>query len=859
MNLDSGRTSSKRSVNMAAATCVGLSVMAISDPAIAIPSPELVVGSISGISQLAALASALLGGGAMAVGARVRRTGRGRGNRVQPKNRWQRFAWPVLLLVGMASLITNLYLVLEQKEAERSRLEATLLRATPKTASGRTLDVALKEKSFTGQEGDPRGITTDAAAKLLKYVGAREKSDAIFLDIRETAELEMGTLPTATAVRFPDLKATDLNLTGKTVVLFCHNGNRSSETCARLAKLGIDCRFIIGGLEKWLVDGRKLSGSGARSLQKLRALPSYPNQTVLLNTKTVQRLVVEDNAVFIDVRYPGEFATGHLPGAINLPIRPTPAPALEKMLAALPKKPIIAPCYDRRSCFYAEILGLMATRQGRDFRGRYTQPWSFAKPRKPPPHVIAWQMKAQQSAWSNFWMKGKQLLATALLQVSNHTGFLAALALLALLSRMLVLSFAVKADRDSQVARTLTPEITQLKVRLKDEPRRRGRAIQMLYKRHNLTPVRNLMALAFLPVLALCVEAVAEVSNKLPTNFLWLSNLSQPDPYYILAIVFAGLLGGYLDQVIARKMWHRFIVWGIVAPLLGLTVAWLSAAAGIYLIVSAVLLIAQRILFFTDFSSLRQPLRLWRRFIGSFRKGHSGIVSLEDSANLKDAGNKALRLSVLKQAGIVVPPGIVLTHNFLSEYAQRCDEWRKKIRRSLWRQLRARKIAVRSSAMGEDGAATSFAGVFETVLDVEANTFENAITHVMGAYHDTRGVLHKLRADGVQIALDDFGTGYASLSYLCSFPFDKIKIDQSFIRDSGDNSQSVAIVRAVADLAQTLDMKTVAEGVETGSHLAKVMDAGCDEVQGYLFSKPVTGNEIQETISGCHRHLHIAA
>ncbi len=125
--------------------------------------------------------------------------------------------------------------------------------------------------------------------------------------------------------------------------------------------------------------------------------------------------------------------------------------------------------------------------------------------------------------------------------------------------------------------------------------------------------------------------------------------------------------------------------------------------------------------------------------------------------------------------------------------------------------------------------------------------------------NDTRTVLHKLRADGVQIALDDFGTGYASLSYLRSFPLDKIKIDQSFVMVNGDAEQSVAIVRAVADLAETLGMQTVAEGVETKTHLASVIDAGCNEVQGYLFSKPVPGVDVPRVISECYKQLHVAA
>lgn len=97
--------------------------------------------------------------------------------------------------------------------------------------------------------------------------------------------------------------------------------------------------------------------------------------------------------------------------------------------------------------------------------------------------------------------------------------------------------------------------------------------------------------------------------------------------------------------------------------------------------------------------------------------------------------------------------------------------------------------------------------------------------------------LHALRALGVRISMDDFGTGYSSLSYLRAFPFDKIKIDRSFVRDLPSNRHTLAIVRAILGLASGLDMKVVAEGIETQADLACLAAEGCKEGQGFYFSE----------------------
>ena len=119
----------------------------------------------------------------------------------------------------------------------------------------------------------------------------------------------------------------------------------------------------------------------------------------------------------------------------------------------------------------------------------------------------------------------------------------------------------------------------------------------------------------------------------------------------------------------------------------------------------------------------------------------------------------------------------------------------------------------------------------------------------------TLATLHQIRDLGVRISMDDFGTGYSSLSYLRSFPFDKIKIDRSFIGDLSKGDDAVAIVQAILSLASSLKMTTTAEGVETAEQQRLLQATGCNEMQGYLFSPPRPAAEIAELFNACGKKI----
>jgi membrane protein insertase Oxa1/YidC/SpoIIIJ/rhodanese-related sulfurtransferase/phosphohistidine swiveling domain-containing protein len=747
-------------------------VLAGTGSAFAIPSPELIVGSFTSISQLFALGSALLGGGAAVATMRMRARGA-----------QTRTAFAILigaLVVLVASLGLNVYQYTSYAAEKQTRLEATLMRPMPR-AGGLSLDPTLKEVSYDDQLKHPRGISTGDAEKLLAETLRGEHPDVVFLDIRETAEAEMGSLPGATRVRFPDITSAKLDLAHKKPIVFCHNGNRGYETCARLAEMGIDCRFLVGGLEKWLVEKRSLTGLNARTLDDLRALPSYPNQTVLLDTPDVHKLVARDGAIFVDVRYPGEFATGALPGAINLPIRPTPSEALKARIAQLPHKPVIAPCYDRRSCFFAEVLGLELMRAGYDYRGKYTLPWEYVLPSTPRPYIQEWLDEAHRG----WWTKASDALADALVWLGGWIGVVPAILLLALLSRLLVLPFSVKAERDQIKSRAVADELAALKARLKGDAPRMTRAISRFYRQHGLTPMRNLVALLFLPIMAIALTAVQRAVATDGEPLGWIVDLSARDRWFVLPIVFAGLITLYIDMAFVRTRTQRLGVWAAVCPVFIATGALFSAGTDIYLVMSAALLIVQRLYV----SGVPARLRLaWRR-----RRLGADLVPLDEPARLAGHGNKALRLGQMRAAGVPVPAGVLLTPDFLARFATASAAERKARLDRLWRAPGGGPVVVRSSANGEDNATHSFAGVFESVLGVDRAGLESAIAQVEASFKATR--VASYGADG--------GTGSILVQRMISAEFAGVL----FTRDPA--AGGLAMIEMVKGTAENLVSGTV--------------------------------------------------
>ncbi|HEY4986293.1 MAG TPA: EAL domain-containing protein, partial [Bradyrhizobium sp.] len=185
-------------------------------------------------------------------------------------------------------------------------------------------------------------------------------------------------------------------------------------------------------------------------------------------------------------------------------------------------------------------------------------------------------------------------------------------------------------------------------------------------------------------------------------------------------------------------------------------------------------------------------------------------------------------IAVAEECGLIIP----LSRWILREACEEAASWRQPLSVS----VNLSPVQFQHDNLLE--LVTSL--LVETGLDPNRLILEVTEGVLIADYERAKKALTDLRACGVQIALDDFGTGYSALSHLQDFPLSEIKIDKSFVADLGVKPQSEAIIRSVIDLGHTLQLRVVAEGVETTDQLDRLVRADCDIIQGYLVGKPMS-------------------
>ena len=191
-------------------------------------------------------------------------------------------------------------------------------------------------------------------------------------------------------------------------------------------------------------------------------------------------------------------------------------------------------------------------------------------------------------------------------------------------------------------------------------------------------------------------------------------------------------------------------------------------------------------------------------------------------------------ISCAEETGIIVPLGDWVIRKAIEEAAQ-------------WREDVTVAINLSPAQMKNPSLVATVVGALAaSQLDPSRLEIEIVESVLMDETEHNIRTLHALRELGVKISLDDFGTGYSSLSYLRAFPFDKIKIDQRFVRDIDTSTENQAIVRAIISLARDLKMRVTAEGVENEQQAAILAGLGCTEVQGFLYSRPVPASELEK-------------
>ncbi|TAL27669.1 MAG: GGDEF domain-containing protein, partial [Nitrospirae bacterium] len=198
-------------------------------------------------------------------------------------------------------------------------------------------------------------------------------------------------------------------------------------------------------------------------------------------------------------------------------------------------------------------------------------------------------------------------------------------------------------------------------------------------------------------------------------------------------------------------------------------------------------------------------------------------------------------IPVIEETGLIIPIG----RWALGEACRQMRLWHERFPE---KQQLTISVNISVKQFTPDLVETIKQALNETGLDPESLKLEIVESVIIHDPEIASGIFSQLRDLNIKVQIDDFGTGYSSLSYLSKFPFDALKIDQSFVKDMNDNERQMEIVKAIIAMAHNMKMEVIAEGVETVPQLEELRKLGCEYFQGYLFSRPVEKEQAQALI-----------
>jgi EAL domain-containing protein (putative c-di-GMP-specific phosphodiesterase class I) len=198
-------------------------------------------------------------------------------------------------------------------------------------------------------------------------------------------------------------------------------------------------------------------------------------------------------------------------------------------------------------------------------------------------------------------------------------------------------------------------------------------------------------------------------------------------------------------------------------------------------------------------------------------------------------------IPLAEETGLIVPIGEWVLQRTCLQYQRWRDQGQALLRMS---------VNLSSRQFKQDNFIKRIRTIIdETCIDPTLLELELTESLLITDFDEVNHILHQLKEMGMLLAIDDFGTGYSSLSYLKRFPIDKLKIDQSFVRDVPNNKEDMSIIKAIIALARSLRLSVIAEGVETKSQQIFLKSLKCDEIQGYLIGRPMPEQEFIQMLN----------